>query len=197
MSYLVPRDTLSDSVVGWPNLDVVVLCEQAITPVSLSHHDSLNKQMCRAVRSSTVQGCVGVRHLQGCVRHQLLDVYCFSTGSLDTSYMLTVSFEATYLALGFMILQQLNDRDVNPYFSSYSSQYSSLPTNACQHVNGINHGVTQIEELQAQESQLRAADAEGQGHGPISALLLHLGSSTPEETQDALQELLQAAAAAK
>lgn len=58
--------------------------------------------------------------------------------------------------------------------------------------------MVQIEELQAQESQLRAADAEGgQGHGPISALLLQLGSSTPEETQDALQELLQAAAVAK
>lgn len=55
----------------------------------------------------------------------------------------------------------------------------------------------QIEELQAQESQLRAAESEGQGHGPISALLLQLGHSTPEETQDALQELLGAAAAAR
>ena len=56
----------------------------------------------------------------------------------------------------------------------------------------------QIEKLQAQESQLRAADSdEGQGHRPLSALLLQLGSSTVEETQEALQELLQAAAAAK
>ena len=56
----------------------------------------------------------------------------------------------------------------------------------------------QIEELQAQESQLRAADmSQGQDHRPISALLMQLGSSTPEETQEALQELLQAAAAAK
>ena len=60
------------------------------------------------------------------------------------------------------------------------------------------HCVVQIEELQAQESQLRAADAEeGHGHKPILALLLQLGSSTPEKTQEALQELLQAAAAAK
>ena len=58
--------------------------------------------------------------------------------------------------------------------------------------------VVQIEELQAQESELRSADTEeGQGHRPISALLMQLGSSTPEETQEALQELLQAAAAAK
>ena len=55
----------------------------------------------------------------------------------------------------------------------------------------------QIEELQAQESQLRAAEAEGQGHGAISDLLLQLGSSTPEETQEALHQLLIAAAAAK
>lgn len=53
----------------------------------------------------------------------------------------------------------------------------------------------QIEEYQAQESQLRSL--EGEGRGPISALLLQLGSSSPEETQEALQELLNAAAASK
>ncbi len=55
----------------------------------------------------------------------------------------------------------------------------------------------QIEELQAQESQLRSVEAEGQGTGPVSALLLQLGSSSPEDTQQALQELLNAAAASK
>ena len=55
----------------------------------------------------------------------------------------------------------------------------------------------QIEELQAQESQVRAAEAEGPSHGPVSALLEQLGASTPEETQAALQQLLHAAAAAR
>ena len=53
----------------------------------------------------------------------------------------------------------------------------------------------QIEELQSQESQLRALEAEG--HGAVSALLQQLGSSTPEETQEALQQLLTAAAASR
>jgi len=53
----------------------------------------------------------------------------------------------------------------------------------------------QIEELQAQESQLRSSEADG--HGAVSALLHQLGSSSPEETQEALQQLLNAAAASK
>ncbi len=53
----------------------------------------------------------------------------------------------------------------------------------------------QIEELQAQESQLRSSETEG--HGAVSALLHQLGSSSPEETQEALQQLLNAAAASK
>jgi len=53
----------------------------------------------------------------------------------------------------------------------------------------------QIEELQAQESQLRSSEADG--HGAVSALLQQLGSSSPEETQEALQQLLNAAAASK
>ncbi len=53
----------------------------------------------------------------------------------------------------------------------------------------------QIEELQAQESQLRSSEADG--HGAVSALLQKLGSSSPEETQEALQQLLNAAAASR
>ncbi len=53
----------------------------------------------------------------------------------------------------------------------------------------------QIEELQAQESQLRSSEADG--HGAVSALLQQLGSSSPEETQEALQQLLNAAAASR
>ena len=55
----------------------------------------------------------------------------------------------------------------------------------------------QIEELQAQESQLRAQEAEGQGNEAIQALLMQLGSSSPEETRDALQQLLTAAATSR
>ena len=55
----------------------------------------------------------------------------------------------------------------------------------------------QIEELQAQESQLRSQEAEGQDGQQIAALLMHLGSSSPEETRDALQQLLTAAAASR
>ena len=55
----------------------------------------------------------------------------------------------------------------------------------------------QIEELQAQESQLRAQETEGQGSEAIQALLMQLGSSSPEETRDALQQLLTAAATSR
>ena len=53
----------------------------------------------------------------------------------------------------------------------------------------------QIDELQAQESQLRSSEADS--HGAVSVLLQQLGSSSPEETQESLQQLLSAAAASK
>lgn len=53
----------------------------------------------------------------------------------------------------------------------------------------------QIEELQAQESQLRADAGQADGQIPaVHALLSQLALSSPEETEQALSELLNAAA---
>ena len=53
----------------------------------------------------------------------------------------------------------------------------------------------QIEELQAQESQLRADAGQGDDQIPaVHALLSQLALASPEETEQALAELLHAAA---
>lgn len=56
----------------------------------------------------------------------------------------------------------------------------------------------QIEELQAQESELRSDASQGDGQLPaVHALLSQLALSSPEETEQALSELLTAAAGSR
>lgn len=56
----------------------------------------------------------------------------------------------------------------------------------------------QIEEIQAQESQLRTDSSQGDGQAPaVHALLSQLALSSPEETEQALSELLSAAAGSR
>ena len=59
-------------------------------------------------------------------------------------------------------------------------------------------GLLQIEELQAEESQLRTDAGQGDSQQPaVHDLLAKLALSSPEETEQALSELLTATASAR